>query len=47
MLQNARFTAFTVSELLRKNEQGRGVKLAPTRPSQVTVNKISAQNNTA
>ena len=30
MLQNARVTAFTVSELLRENQQG-GLKLPPTR----------------
>ena len=32
ILQNARVTAFTVSELLRKNQQreGGGVKLPPT-----------------
>ena len=29
MLQNARVTVFTVSELLRENQQGRGVKLPP------------------
>ena len=29
MLQNARVTAFTVSELLRENQQG-GLKLPPT-----------------
>ena len=27
MLQNARVTAFTVSKLLRENQQGEGVKL--------------------
>ena len=29
MLQNARVTACTVSELLRENQQGKRVKLAP------------------
>ena len=33
MLQNARVTAFTVSELLRENQQGGGrVKLSPLPP---------------
>ena len=36
MLQNVRVTAFTVSELLRENQQGGGIKLPPpphtTRP---------------
>ena len=32
MLQNARVTAFIISELLRENQQGgRGVKLPPPR----------------
>ena len=31
MLQNARVTAFTVSELLREDQQG-GVKLSPPPP---------------
>ena len=35
MLQNARVTAFTVSELLRENQQG-GVKLLS--PTQIRVN---------
>ena len=30
MLQNARVTVFTVSELLRENQQGGGVKLPPS-----------------
>ena len=34
MLQNVWFTAFTVSELLRENQQG-GVKITPT---QIRVN---------
>ena len=29
MLQNARVTAFTVSKLLRENQQGEGVKITP------------------
>ena len=29
MLQNARLTAFTVSELVRENQLGEGVKLPP------------------
>ena len=29
MLHNARVTAFTVSELLRENQQGEGLKLPP------------------
>ena len=32
MLQNARVTAFSVSELLKENQQGRGLKL-PLDPS--------------
>ena len=32
MLKNARVTAFTVSELLRENQRGRGVKLPPPPP---------------
>ena len=32
MLQNARVTAFTVSELLRENQQGRGGKITPLFP---------------
>ena len=31
MLQNARVTAFTFSELLRKNQQGGG-KISPPQP---------------
>ena len=34
MLQNARVTAFTVSELLRENQQGGGGELSPP-PTQV------------
>ena len=37
MLQNARVTAFIVSELLRENQQGGGVKLSPT-TTQIRVN---------
>ena len=33
MLQNARVTTFTVSELLRENQQGGGIKL-PSPPPQ-------------
>ena len=33
MLQNARATAFTVSELLRENQQGKGGELPPPAPS--------------
>ena len=36
MLQNARLTAFTVSELVRENQLGEGVKLPP--PPQIRVN---------
>ena len=32
MLRNARFTAFTVFELLRENQRGGGVKLPPAPP---------------
>ena len=32
MLQNARVTAFTVSKLLRENQQGDGVKITPPPP---------------
>ena len=32
MLQNARVTAFSISELLKENQQGRGLKLS-LRPS--------------
>ena len=38
MLQNIRVTAFTVSELLRENQQGEGIKLPP---NQIRVNTIS------
>ena len=37
MLQNARVTAFNVSELLRENQQGEGGKITP--PTQIRVNK--------
>ena len=43
MLQNARVTAFTVSELLRKNEQGEGVNLSA--PTQISVNLIKKIDN--
>ena len=33
MLQNARVTAFTVSELLRENQQGVVVKITPPPPT--------------
>ena len=33
MLQNARVTAFTVSKLLRENQQGEGVKITPPPPT--------------
>ena len=33
MLQNARATAFTNSELLRENQQGKGGELPPPAPS--------------
>ena len=36
MMQNARATVFTVSKLLRENQQGKGVKL-PTAPTQIRV----------
>ena len=41
MLENARFTAFTVSELLRENQQGMWVSLPPSeiRVNQFNVNK--------
>ena len=32
MLQNARVTAFTVSELLKENQHGVGIKLPPAPP---------------
>ena len=35
MLQNARVTGFTVSELLRKNQQGEGGKFTPHTPTQI------------
>ena len=38
MLQNARFTAFTVFELLRKNQQGGN---SPSSPTQIRVNDPS------
>ena len=44
MLQNARVTAFTISELLREKKQG-GVKLRPPPPThthiQIRVNSVS------
>ena len=39
MLQNARVTAFTVSELLMENQQGGGVKFHP--PTQIRVSKVN------
>ena len=38
MLQNTRVTAFTVSVLLRENQQGGGVKLPPPPPTKIRVN---------
>ena len=38
MLENTRVTAFTVSELLRENQQG-GVKLPLPHLTQIRVNK--------
>ena len=32
MLQNAMITAFTISELLKENQQGKGVKISPPPP---------------
>ena len=32
MLQNTRVASFTISELLRKNQQGEGEKLPPPHP---------------
>ena len=43
MLQNARVAAFTISELLRKNQQGGGVKLPPF-PTQIRVNGDCVSN---
>ena len=44
MLRNSRFTAFTVSELLRENQQDRG-ELPPsphtTTTTQIRVNKVA------
>ena len=48
VLQNARVTAFTVSELLRENQEGRDrgwVKLP--HPIQIRVNSISISNNSS
>ena len=52
MLQNAKSTAFTVSELLRENQQGagRGAVIPFPLPKlglrkQLTINKISEKNN--
>ena len=39
LLQNAKVTAFTVSELLRENQQGRGDKITPL-PTQVRVKEL-------
>ena len=42
MLQNARVSAFTVSELLREDQQwGRGIKLSPT---QIRIKELSVDN---
>ena len=35
MLQTARLTAFTVSELLKENQQGGGLKLPASQPEVV------------
>ena len=43
MLQNARVTAFIVSELLRENQQGEGVNLSA--PTQISVNLIKKIDN--
>ena len=43
MLQNARVTAFTVSKLLRENQQGGGGggdKITPHPPTQIRVKQI-------
>ena len=41
MLQNARVTAFTVSDLLRENQKGGGgLNYHPYRPTQIKVNAI-------
>ena len=41
MLQNAKVTAFTVSELLRENQQqGRGRGITPPSPTQIRVKAI-------
>ena len=45
MLQNARVTAFTVSELLKENQHGVGIKLPPALPAfptlQIKVNDLN------
>ena len=38
MLQNSRVAAFTVSELLRENQQGKGERGKITSPAQIWVN---------
>ena len=38
MLKNARVTVFTVSELLRKNQQG-GIKIPPDPPKKLGLRK--------
>ena len=43
MLQNARVTAFTVSELLRENEQG--VKLPPTHTPRLGLNMLACNKS--
>ena len=41
MLQNVGVTAFTISELLRENQQGGG-KIPPSTPSQIRANQESS-----
>ena len=42
MLHNARVTAFTVSELLRENQQGQGKIPPPNPPSQIRLNDLNS-----
>ena len=45
MLQNTRVTAFTISELLKENQQEvEGVKITPTPSNQIRVNQYCTKS---
>ena len=46
MLQNSRVAAFTISELLRENQQGGGGKIAPYPPPRLGLKEIQQSSLT-